>query len=204
MWITLKLLPSSICMAENLERLETYISSLVKDLFAEKRQKGKISLVHDIDHVKAVADYGSTAAEFFASKHNLSPEERKRISKVAAVTGWCHDIVREATETSPHGSECKKYLERLYNIDHTIPFLVSEETWNIIGDVVGSHELGFDAITEKYENRPIPELCIAQGIVVGDKLVEASGPRVLERRSFLLRSHSKYFLSYLGILSNKS
>lgn len=163
---------------------------IATETFDRKRAEGKLSLVHDIDHVAAVARYGSIAARYLSNRAGIEPLAAERNALVAEIAGWSHDIVREAKETAPHGPEGAKEIRRLVKEDAVLSEICGnypevESTMSFVASVVSNHEKSFTDMTQTYHDSPLL-LPIAQGVVVGDKVFEASGPRVLERRAFFV------------------
>jgi len=158
------------------------IRAIVHDEFDRKRAEGRLSLVHDIDHVEAVGTYAPVLARFFASRAGIPEQHMEDIEFDAAVAGWAHDLVREATETEPHGpAGGKKFLE-LYKTDDVLR-QIPEIDFYLMLKVIENHELNFADTVEMYGSDRFA-LAVAEAICVADKVLEASGHRVLERRAF--------------------
>jgi len=153
----------------------------VRKKFDERRQAGQLSLAHDLDHVKAVAYHASKLAEDFSRKLKLDEETVRRNSERAKIAGFAHDAERIKKEVEPHGILSARWFEELYKSGK---LGITQEDFEIIKAVIQDHELSFSEITEKYAGSPV--LPVAQAVVAADKLFEASGYRVLERRSFFV------------------
>ncbi|MEM5871551.1 MAG: hypothetical protein QW051_01625 [Candidatus Aenigmatarchaeota archaeon] len=172
-------------MANRLEEVKNKTEEYVNKVFEEKRKKGEISLAHDIDHVSAVSMYGGLMSANFAKKvPNFNNDKIDYVKVLAEITGLVHDISREKTEMEPHGPTGARKIMRLYKEGILLSNLLPEEV-SIICDVVKNHENSFKKMIELFPNDYIRS-SIGKGIVVGDNLIEASGPRGLERRSFFV------------------
>lgn len=152
--------------------------------------------------MRGVANFAPVIARYLAKKQGIENPEYAAI--LAELCGLLHDIRRDATEEVPHGPTGAEYIK---NSEIKDLFLLNE--LEVICNIVYHHEDSYDKISQRFKD-PLTRI-IAQTIVIGDKLAEASGPRILERRSFFvgkerilrgdLRNKFKYpDDSYLAVL----
>ncbi len=180
----------------SLERLKKGVEGArdkVHTWFAKREKTGGLSKVHDWSHVYAVARHAKIVAEELALKEGQEAEVAKQAGLLAEAAGYLHDVMRKATEREPHGILGKKFIERAYAAP---PFPTSikkrfftEFTLNeikIIADAVELHESSWKEFGEKSSDIPTLMHIVTQAVRVGDKVFEASGYRVLERRSFFV------------------
>lgn len=147
----------------------------------KQEESGKLSKAHSYDHVANVALYAGLLAPYFGKR--LSVSDPERLVDYAQMAGFSHDIIRYASQTDSGEDAGARFLESLYDDYFTS---IPEDYYNrFVTDVVRHSGESFLQIQERYKDDP-EALAIALAVVAGDKLIEASGPRVLERRSFFV------------------
>ncbi|MBI5229173.1 hypothetical protein HY991_03615, partial [Candidatus Micrarchaeota archaeon] len=176
---------------KELVRIEKGVDAAKKSVevwFSKREKKGRISKVHDWSHVHAVAKNARVIAEELARVKGLNRNETRYIGAMAEATGYFHDISREATEKTPHGPSgaIAVMMHSLLGSDATKHFTKKEI--NAISKIVKIHEADIGSLDKEFEKEKLPEdlKIIAKAVVWADKLFEASGHRVLERRSFFV------------------
>jgi hypothetical protein len=146
-----------------------------------QKMQGNLSLSHAHDHAENVARYGSVLGGYLAQKIGVDPE---KVAAFTQIAGWSHDIVRYAAQGKSGEEESALLLEQLY--DAHFKDLVSRHDYQrLVVDVVRNSEKSFSEMQLQYANDPEAR-AVALGIVAGDKLIETSGPRCLERRAFFV------------------
>ncbi len=164
---------------ENLWRLrmET-VKTFVIDIFNQRRELGRLSPVHDLDHVSGVATVAQCAGKVLAKHYGFKHNDVMYASRLAYIAGWFHDIVREPDETKPHG---QKGAELLRRVSKNFEFLKPLD-FEAVLFAVANHELNFDE-ADKLEAPSQLAKVLLLSVIIGDKIAEAKGPRVVERRS---------------------
>jgi hypothetical protein len=204
-------------MAIESERLELgarKAGEYVQGWFEKRAARGKLSKVHDWQHVRAVARHARAAAEELALNEGFSPEAARQLGIKAETAGYLHDIVRRNTELKPHGTVGEALVNKIFRTSlgrvekqakgevgvgeprfakggavtkREPPFsdLTAKEMAQI-SSAVGLHEADWKTLEDKVKPLSPEARIIAQALVAGDKIFEASGHRVLERRSFFV------------------
>jgi hypothetical protein len=166
----------------------------MEEEFRLKKGKGTLSKAHVQDHVYAVANTaGATGAALINGlgyyEGFILPENAARLS---VLSGILHDIEREATEEIPHGPEsAKRVLNLSRSENHRLSDLsqddlhclyvsiaLHEQPFSVIGNVVG------DPLKVPMMHSMLP--VVAHALKTGDAALEASGYRVIDRRSFFV------------------
>ncbi|MGC8851478.1 MAG: hypothetical protein ACP5O3_04655, partial [Candidatus Micrarchaeia archaeon] len=197
----------------SLERLEKGVEGARENVhawFAEREKTGGLSKVHDWSHVHAVARHAKIVAEELALKEGLEAETAKQVGLLAEAAGYLHDVVRKPTESAPHGTMGEKFIKRAYAAP-TLPTSIKKRFFTeftpkeieTIAAAVGLHESSWKELEEKTAGVPAVTRIIAQALVAGDKAFEASGYRVIERRSFFvgkerMQKELKHLEDYYG------
>lgn len=99
------------------------------------------------------------------------------------MAGWSHDIVRYASQVESGEAASARLLESLY--DSHFSKIPRDAYQRLVVGIVENSDRNFLDMQSLYQN-DTEALCVALGLVAADKLIEASGPRVLERRSFFV------------------
>ena len=165
-----------------LKKVIRQLSKIVRKRFALLEKRKQLSKVHDITHVTVV----SICAREVAKRLAKGLENSDTIADYAEIAGLLHDIVRKATERELHGPLGAKVLQRYARMFPHMFKGISEEALNKILDVVRIHELSLGEIEREIKNWPKEWQIVARAVVIGDKLIEASGERVIERRAFFV------------------
>ena len=167
-------------------RVSGRVEELLRRRFALLERRGQLSKAHDIVHVRVVSFCAREIAKQLALKNKKLAKEADIIAEYAAIAGWLHDIVRKATEEKPHGIHGAKVIRRYAKMYPHIFKGLNEEALKRITDIVEIHELSLKEIEEKIKDWPKEWQIVARAVVIGDKLIEASGERVIERRAFFV------------------
>lgn len=143
---------------------------------------GNLSKAHAYDHVGNVARYAGRLAPFFAERFETDGPEA--LGHFAEMVGYAHDVVRYASQVDAGEEESARLLAESY------PNLFSDvvgydDFRRLVVDVVRHSDLSFPEMRDHYRDDPQAR-AVALAVTTGDKLMEASGPRVLERRSFFV------------------
>lgn len=193
------------------------VSDTVKRYF--NKRVARLSKAHGYDHVQGVANCAKIAAKIIAQHEGFDVERVDEIAVMAEKAGWLHDIVRKNTECNPHGPYGAKVIGRLssrgdLNVCHckeldTIMVVVAlhEINYEQAGQISISNEgnvtLPIDVIELMLSTNQseidystiilTPEQkLILKSIIIADKIAEAKGPRVLERRSYFASGERLY------------
>jgi len=157
---------------------------LMRAEFAKARAAGKLSEAHDESHVDAVANVAPVVVMALSKAQGFDQMTESGM-RIAAITGKMHDIVRGATEKSKHGPVGAEYVRGLRG---TAPWdAITERDFDLMRKVIERHEESFPAVLELY-GEPIGgsptvyESMVGNGVIVGDRVVEGSGHRIIERR----------------------
>ena len=152
--------------------------------FAELRAEKKLSKAHDESHVLAVATYGLDTARILSTLARPNNYDNYRVAELTYLAGLLHDYCREAKETEPHGPRSAEYFHSLCG-QYPYSQLTDEEAY-AVEQAIAEHEKSFNDIEAEFGNPTSVVSIIAHGLLTGDKVMEASGPRVGERRSFFV------------------
>ena len=154
--------------------------------FGTRAKRGTLSKVHDISHVESVANHAGILAEELALRQGFGRKEAIRIGIIAQAAGEAHDIVRRATERKPHGPKGAKMIMSL-RVRHPKAFgWFTQAELEMIADATRVHETEFAEFENATKSFSPEKKIIARAVHVADKLFEASGYRVLERRAFFV------------------
>lgn len=161
--------------------------SLMKQKCAEKRKAGTLSKVHEESHMSAVAIFGAATARALVEGRGETDDDNT-VKDITKIAGYLHDCEREATEKVPHGQASAEFV-RGYALENW-PEIHSQ--LDVIYQVIKQHEGSFKDIFDAFgsplslfseQPRNLIPSIVAHSIIAGDKAFEASGYRVLERRS---------------------
>jgi len=192
---------------ERLKRVSANTRTQMQKWFETREKRKQLSKVHAFDHVSAVGSQAGVLAHEFARKQGMSASEAKRVKYLAESAETLHDIVRRATERKPHGVEGKDVFLRLAKRYPNF-FEFKPEEITLIADAIELHELPYEEVSKRLEGRSPAAKMVAQSVQIADKVFEASGYRVLERRSFFVgkeRLAQGKDLNYLkGLYGNKA
>lgn len=177
--------PSRIGNLQRTERSAGAFKSNVQRWFARRDARGRLTKVHDYGHVNAVASHARILAEEMARSHGIKGLEAKRVAALADVAGHGHDLIREATERYAHAPFGKKAFLKLVRKYPNFLELTPEEI-STVADAIELHELPYETLVEKASGKPLDSRIVAQAVQIADKVFEASGFRVLERRAFFV------------------
>jgi len=159
---------------------------LVEDEFDRKRAEGKLSRVHDMDHVIAVSNFTGITARALMNGQGFDDFTYERAAILAAVAGNLHDYHREAKETEPHGPKGAEFFMK-----HTGNLNMSPLESTSVEHAILHHEMSIPELSEEFgspigvRQEMLPAV-IAFALKTGDGILEASGYRVLERRAFFV------------------
>lgn len=160
--------------------------AVMKDLVFSQMKKqedaGKLSLAHGYDHVGNVSEYAGIFAPYFGRR--LGVKDPERLAPFARMAGFSHDVIRYASETESGEDASAEFLDSQFDSAFS-PFMSREEYRRFVVEVVKNSKENFARVMELYKDDP-EVLAVALAVTAGDKLIEASGPRVLERRSFFV------------------
>ena len=160
--------------------VETMIDTVLGQM-REQERAGALSKAHSYDHVENVARYAGVFGTYLAGKMDLDPE---RVASFAQMSGWGHDVIRYASQNESGEDASARLLESWYN--PLFAESVSRDDYQrLVVDIVRKSDRSFAEMQSIYKDDP-EALAVALALVAGDKLIEASGPRVLERRSFFV------------------
>lgn len=148
----------------------------------KQEEAGNLSKAHSYDHVANVSRYAGVLAPFFARQFGAKNPER--LAVFARMAGLSHDVIRYASEAESGEDASAAFLQGEY--DAKFSSLVPRDYFEkFVVDVVRNSGESFPKMSEIYQDDPEAR-AVAFAVTAGDKLVEASGPRVLERRSFFV------------------
>ncbi|MBI5332119.1 MAG: hypothetical protein HZB65_00955 [Candidatus Aenigmarchaeota archaeon] len=163
----------------------------------ERRQTGTLSKAHAEDHCEAVAKNGALIAYALMLGQNYHPSDALQIAFLTELAGYLHDIKRESTEFVPHGPLASKYFRKIV-FDAPYSNLSSSLQLSPVREALDKHELSFGEILNIFGNpinkkrqidvssEIIAMSVVMNSILAADKALEASGYRVVERRSFFV------------------
>jgi hypothetical protein len=135
--------------------------------------------------MSAVATFGAATSRAIMKGINPQNAEIERVSNLTKIAGYLHDCEREATEKTPHGPASDAFVYSYWgkNWSNTL----SAIDLQIIRAAIYHHEGSFKDTLNQFGpavgNGSDFTSIVAHSIVTGDKAFEASGYRVLERRS---------------------
>ncbi len=162
--------------------------------FRKKREEGVLSKAHAEDHVLAVSNFGAATASALM-KGTGRESDAGHAAFLASLAGLMHDIRREATEKSPHGPEGAKFVLELSWEDGHTGYLwksLGPDGFDAVYRAIANHEYPFKTITTIFgdpletEGKPLMPSVVSHSLKTGDAALEASGYRVIERRSFFV------------------
>jgi len=187
------------------EKIVKDAESLMKQKCEEKRKAGTLSKVHEESHMSAVATFGAATGRALLKGQkgwNIpvfnSQQGVEAISNTIKIAGYLHDCEREATEKVPHGEASARFVLKYWKENWKKPVKIWEDSEGIWPEDLGAiykaikyHEGSLNDTLNRFGNplnitqsaRRITTSIVAHSIVAGDKAFEASGYRVLERRS---------------------
>ncbi|MBI3190769.1 hypothetical protein HYZ41_03635 [archaeon] len=157
------------------------MKTIVQHYMSEQQKNGKLSKAHGFDHVENVSNYAGVFASYLAKKIGVDPE---KIGMFAKMAGYSHDIIIYASEVESGEDASARFLESLYNSNFS-KLVEKEDYERLVADIVRNSDKNFEEMQKLYSDDPEAK-AVALSVVAGDKLIEASGPRVLERRSFFV------------------
>lgn len=174
--------------------------------FATRAKRKTLSKVHDLAHVESVGVHARPLAEELALSRGFSKASAKRIGILAEASGEVHDIVRRATEKVPHGP---KGARAILALRRRYPQAFGEFTikeLEILADATKVHETEFAEFDKAIKNFSPRKKIVARSVHIADKLFEASGYRVLERRAFFVGKErlEKDLVSFKGLYGEKA
>jgi len=170
-------------MKKNVRKVE----ETTKALFDKKGERGRLSKVHDWTHVSNVAGHAEAIAKALSLHEGMSEEEAERVSLLSKASGCMHDWRRDAKERGQkHGPKMERLVEPLAKRYPDFVEGVKKDEIAAVAKAIGLHELSFKGLEEKLEGASQLEKIIARSLVAADKGFEASGSRVIERRTFFV------------------
>lgn len=165
-----------------MDQLVQKMREVVFAYMKKQEEAGKLSLAHSYDHVDNVGRYAGIIIPYLGKRLGVSDIDQ--LSSYAESAGLAHDIIRYATETGGSEEDSALHLERIYDAEFS--HLISRPDYQrFIVDIVRNSKANFTEAGELYRSDP-QTLVVGLAVTAGDKLIEASGPRVLERRSFFV------------------
>ena len=166
--------------------------------FEKRARRGTLSPAHNLAHVESVGIHAGVLAEEMARKSGASKDSAKRTRRIAEATGTVHDIVRRATERTPHGVRGATTIKRMATLYPRVFGEFTPREIDILADATKAHELSFRELTKAIRGFSPRKKIVARSVHMADKLFEASGYRVLERRAFFVgKERLKGDLKYL-------
>lgn len=175
---------------KNMERrLKSGLQStrrLTRKLFAKRAKKGELSKVHDISHVESVANHAKILAEELSLRNGFGKKDAIRIGILAQAAGQVHDIVRRATEKKSHGPQGASVILLSRAINPKAFGRFTQTELRMLAKATRVHETEFAEFENAIRSFSPAEKIVARAVHVADKLFEASGYRVLERRAFFV------------------
>ncbi len=160
----------------------------VKNVFERRDERGELSKAHDWTHVNSVAKHARITAEELARSEGMKNADIERAGVLAEAAGYLHDLRRRATERTPHGDLVERFIRsasKNRRFKHLREGFTDEEV-DAVATAVGLHEQNFEELEESLKKKSRMHKIIARALVAADKGFEASGPRVIERRSFFV------------------
>lgn len=154
--------------------------------FATRAKRKTLSKVHDLAHVESVGVHAGLLAEELALRKRFSKTSAKRIGILAEASGETHDIVRRATERKPHGPKGARAILALRRRYPKAFGEFSQKELEILADATRVHETEFAEFNKAIKGFSPRKKIVARSVHIADKLFEASGYRVLERRAFFV------------------
>ncbi|MFH1409875.1 MAG: hypothetical protein ABIH34_08250 [Nanoarchaeota archaeon] len=148
----------------------------------EKDRVGQLSLAHNYDHVENVAKIAGILAPYFGRK--LGVENPNDLRPFAEMAGYGHDAIRYMTQKDSGEASSATFADTIYH-DHLTSLVDHELYHRLVIDPIETHGESFGSVSEIYKN-DLEAKAVAMAVAAADKLFEASGPRVLERRSFFV------------------
>jgi len=164
----------------------------------EQEGRGQLSKAHAYDHVTNVSGYAGFFVPYFARK--LGVQKPERLAPYARMAGLSHDIIRYASQTDSGEEASAIFLQGIYDA-HFSGSVEREDYERFVVDIVRNSDSNLSEMRETYKN-DAEALAVALAVVSGDKLIEASGPRVLERRSFFVGKERMQNPKDLGAVFN--
>ncbi len=164
-----------------MEQAVNEMRDVVLGQMREQEKAGKLSKAHGYDHVENVARYAGVFGRYLAGQMGLDPEI---VSRYAQMSGWGHDVIRYASQTEAGEDASARLLEVWYESLFSRS-MSRDEYQRFVVDIVRNSDRSFSEMQTIYKDDP-KALAVALALVAGDKLIEASGPRVLERRTFFV------------------
>lgn len=155
---------------------------LVFQEMAAAEGRGELSKAHGPDHVENVGRYASKLAPWFGKR--LGVAEPDRLAVYGGMAGLSHDVIRYASQVDAGEDSSAQWLDAQYG-DHFSRAVPQDEYGRFVMDVVRTSNQSFSAVQDTYRDDP-EALAVALAVAAADKLIEASGPRVLERRSYFV------------------
>jgi len=158
------------------------MGDLVFSHMKSQEDAGKLSKAHSFDHVSNVSHYAGKLAPYFGRQ--LGVQQPEQLVPYAQMAGFSHDLIRYASQTDA-GEDASARLLASYYPSHFASLVGAADFDRFVVDIVRKSDQSFPDMRTTYANDP-EALAVALAVVAGDKLLEASGPRVLERKSFFV------------------
>lgn len=174
--------------------------------FATRAKRKILSKVHDLAHVESVGVHARPLAEELALREGFSEASAKRTGILAEASGEVHDIVRRATEKVPHGPRGAKAILALRRRYPQAFGEFTQKELEMLADATRVHETEFAGFNKAIKNFSPRKKIVARAVHIADKLFEASGYRVLERRAFFVGKErlEKDLANFKGLYGEKA
>ncbi len=162
----------------------------MREILQEKKQKGTLSLAHDGLHCALVAKFAGVVAQALADHLGFHEDIGAALAQDVTIAGYYHDTTREATEQTAHSVDAGAFFAQDFAAG-LFPGM-KELDRDLIMEAIRLHEGTFDSIREVCGDPLQPmkgkELLsiVAHALKIADGALEASGSRVVERRSFFV------------------
>lgn len=170
-------------------RLHRSLNSTKADMqrwFGTRAKRKTLSKVHDLAHIESVGVHARLLAEELALRRGFSKASANRTGILAEASGKVHDIVRRTTERKPHGPKGARAILTLRRRYPQAFGEFSQKELEILADATRVHETEFAEFNKAIKNFSSRKKIVARSVHIADKLFEASGYRVLERRAFFV------------------
>jgi len=170
-------------------RLKGSLDATKKDMrrwFKTRAKRGTLSKVHDLTHVESVSAHAGVLAEELALRKGMSKNAAKKTRTLAEASGMTHDIVRRKWERQSHGVKGAKLIRTLRQKYPRAFGEFTQKELEILADSTFVHETSFAKFNKAIRKFSPRKKIIAKSVHIADKLFEASGYRVIDRRAFFV------------------
>jgi len=154
--------------------------------FKTRAKRGTLSKVHDLTHVESVSAHAGVLAEELALRKGFSRESAKKTRVLAEAAGSTHDIHRRKWERKPHGVMGSRAIRTLRARYPNAFGEFTQKELEILADTTLVHETSFAKFNKAIGKFSPRKKIVARAVHIADKLFEASGYRVIDRRAFFV------------------